>query len=295
MSEFHYVEVCHPISTDTMACPLLRLSIVKEKPLNGAVMTKLTRFLMGCIAAGALNVSAHAADLPMKAMPDPAPVWTWTGFYIGGNGGAGWGTTESSLTSLSVPGFGVIPFGLPVAQNSRSGFLGGGQLGYNYQAGWVVVGVQGDIDALSINGTTPCIVTFSCTSNSKWLATASARVGGVVGERTLVYIKGGGAWLNTQQTLSASSGLGGIVGIGGGLVGGSAISATSTASGALIGMGAEYMFSRNWTGFIEYNYMEFGTKNLTFPVPAAGVPGAALSASTSNKLSIAKIGLNYKF
>ena len=247
---------------------------------------------MGCIAAGALSVSAHAADFAMKAMPVQDPVWSWTGFYLGGNAGAGWGTTETNLTSISAPGIGVIPIGLAVAQNSRSGFLGGGQLGYNYQTGWVVVGIQADIDALAVKGTTPCIIVFSCTSSSNWLATASARVGGVVGDRTLVYIKGGGAWLNTQQTLSIGGGLGGGLGAGTGPL----TSATSTATGALLGLGAEYMFSQHWTGFIEYDYMEFGAKSVSFPLSAViPVAGAAINTSVTNKLSIAKIGLNYKF
>ena len=217
--------------------------------------------------------------------------------YIGGNAGGGWGTTETNLTSISAPGFGAIPFGLPIAQNSRSGFLGGGQLGYNYQAGWAVVGIQADFDALGVKGTTPCVIVLSCTSSSNWLATASARIGGVVGDRTLVYIKGGGAWLNTQQSATISGALGGgIVGIGGGgVLGGGSLSATNTASGALLGMGAEYMFSQHWSGFIEYDYMEFGTKTVSFPITAIPVAGAALNASTSNKLSVAKIGLNYKF
>jgi outer membrane immunogenic protein len=255
-------------------------------------MTKLTRFFMGCIAAGALSVSAHAADFPMKAMPAQEPVWSWTGFYIGGNAGGGWGTTETSLSSISAPGFGVVPIGLPVAQNSRSGFLGGGQLGYNYQAGWAVVGIQADIDALGVKGTTPCIILFSCSSSSNWLATVSARVGGLVGERTLVYIRGGGAWMNTQQSVTIA-GAGGLGLGGGGILGGGSLSASSTASGALLGLGTEYMFSQHWSGFIEYDYMDFGTKTVSFPI--AVVPGAALNASTSNKLSVAKIGLNYKF
>jgi outer membrane immunogenic protein len=261
-------------------------------------MTRLTRFFMGCIAAGALSVSAHAADFPMKAMPVQEPVWSWTGFYFGGNAGGGWGTTETNLTSISVAGLGAVPVGLPIAQNSRSGFLGGGQLGYNYQAGWVVVGIQADIDALGVKGTTPCVIVLSCTSSSNWLATASARIGGVVGDRTLIYVKGGGAWLNNQQSLSiAGGGLGGLGGLGGGLGGGGPLtSATTTATGGLLGLGAEYMFARNWTGFIEYDYMEFGAKSVSFPLSAV-IPLAGLAANTSvtNKLSIAKIGLNYKF
>src|SRR5271167_4855782 len=125
-------------------------------------MSKLTRMLVGCIAAGTLSVSANAADLPVKAIPAPVPVWTWTGFYVGAEAGAGWGTTETTLTSVTYdprlrpdP---TIPLNFPFAQNSRSGFLGGGQVGYNYQAGWVVVGVEGDIVGMNVRGTTPCVV-----------------------------------------------------------------------------------------------------------------------------------------
>ena len=85
--------------------------------------------------ASALSVSAYAADLPMKAIAAPDAVWNWTGFYLGAHAGAGWGTTETTLTSVSAPGVPAVPFNFPVAQNSRSGFLGGGQAGYNYPVG----------------------------------------------------------------------------------------------------------------------------------------------------------------
>jgi outer membrane immunogenic protein len=247
---------------------------------------KVSRLLMGCVAAAALSVSANAADLAVKARPAPDPVWSWTGFYIGGHVGAGWGTTETTLTSFSggPPG----AFDVPIAQNSRSGFLGGGQVGYNYQSGWAVFGVQGDIAGMDVKGTTPCISTIACTSKSDWLATVSGRVGGVIGDRTLVYIKGGGAWLHTNQSATVSAGIGGIGGIT------QLTSASSTSAGWLLGMGTEYAFSRNWTGFLEYDYMDFQAKNVALPLGVLA-PGAVINASVVNKLSIAKAGVNYKF
>jgi outer membrane immunogenic protein len=247
-------------------------------------MTKLTRILLGCVAAGALSASASAADLPMKAAPAPAPVWTWTGFYVGGFGGAGWGTTETTLTSATVAGLGTVNFNFPFAQNSRSGFLGGGQVGYNYQTGWAVLGVEGDIAGLTVKGTTPCVVVLSCTSSSNWLATVSGRVGGIVGDRTLVYVKGGGAWLNNTQSATLPI----FLGIGGQQL----ANTTSTSIGGLLGMGAEYRFTANWSGFLEYDYMEF-KKNIAFTIPA--IPGTSIGSSVNNKLSIAKVGVNYKF
>src|SRR5580692_2947522 len=107
-------------------------------------MHKLVLATVSLLALGLS--SAFAADMAVKAPPPmyvPAPVWSWTGFYIGGNVGAGWGTTEANLNSISVPGLGSEAINLPIDQNSRSGFLGGGQIGYNYQFGWAVIGVEG--------------------------------------------------------------------------------------------------------------------------------------------------------
>ena len=137
---------------------------------------------LGLLATAAISLGASqmasAADLPVKAVAPPVPVWTWTGFYLGGHVGAGWGTTESTLTGITVvpPLLGPIPaFSLPISQNSRSGFLGGVQAGYNWQSGWAVFGVQGDIAGMDVKGTVPCIVILSCTSKSDWLATVSGR------------------------------------------------------------------------------------------------------------------------
>jgi len=256
-------------------------------------MSRLSRILIGCVAAtaSALSVSAHAADLPMKAMAAPDAVWSWTGFYLGAHAGAGWGTTETTLTSISGPGVPATPFSLALAQNSRSGFLGGGQAGYNYQSGWAVLGVQGDIAGMDVKGTTPCVITIACTSKSDWLATVSGRVGGVVADRALVYIKGGAAWLHTNQSATVSGGIGGLGGLGAAVP---LTSTSSTAVGALLGMGVEYAFSRNWSGFIEYDYMDFQTKSVALPLGVLG-GGAVVNANVVNKLSVAKAGVNYKF
>ena len=117
----------------------------------------------------ATTAASSAADMAAKApYAAPAPIWSWTGFYIGGHVGAGWGTTETTLDSIAAPGVPLTPVGLALTQNSRSGFLGGGQIGYNFQSGWAVFGVQADIAGLDVKGTTPCLVTLSCTAKSDW-------------------------------------------------------------------------------------------------------------------------------
>jgi outer membrane immunogenic protein len=243
------------------------------------------------LAAAAILLAStsmgSAADMAVKApYVAPAAVWSWTGFYIGGHVGAGWGTTESTLTAIN-PG-GAIPGGFAVAQNSRSGFLGGGQAGYNFQSGWAVFGVEGDIAGMDVKGTTPCLAgAASCTAKTNWLGTVTGRFGGVVGDRTLVYVKGGAAWMHTDHTLSVPGGLG--------LGGVPSVSSSSTTLGWLLGLGAEYAFDHNWSAFIEYDYIEFQKKNIAFDFSAiVGAPASA-SVDIKNKLSIAKIGLNYKF
>ena len=95
----------------------------------------------------------------------------------------------------------------------------------------------------------------SCTAKSDWLATVTGRVGAVVADKTLVYVKGGAAWMNTTHTLTVpAAGLGGIVGIGGA---GISSSTEETAFGWVLGFGAEYAISTNWSAFIEYDYMDF--------------------------------------
>lgn len=242
------------------------------------------------------SVGSVAADMAVKApMLAPTPISTWTGFYVGGHVGAGWGTTESALTSITGPGLLAAGLNLPIAQNSRSGILGGGQVGYNFESGWAVFGVQGDIAGMDVKGTTPCLTEFSCTAKSDWLATVSGRVGGVVADRTLVYAKAGAAWLHTEHSFSVPN-LSGL-GMGGGFGGFAGASTDTTALGWLIGFGAEYAFTRNWSAFIEYDYMDFERKNAALNLTGLGGAGVPVVANVNfqNKLSIAKVGANYKF
>ena len=144
---------------------------------------------------------------------------------------------------------------------------------------------------MDVKGTTPCVILLSCTTKSDWLATVSGRIGGVVADRTLLYVKGGAAWMNSTHSVAAPGG--GIIG-GPGVGGLTQLTSTeSTSWGWLVGMGVEYMFAKNWTGFLEYNYIEFDKKNEAFAL--AALAGVTINADLKNKLSIAKVGVNYKF
>ena len=252
------------------------------------------------VAAAAIlaasTVAGSAADMAVKARPVVPPVvWSWTGFYLGVHVGAGWGTTESTLTGATINppigGIGAVAFTLPFSQTSSSGFLGGVQAGYNWQSGWAVFGVQGDFAGADIKGTSPCLVVLGCSTKTDWLATVSGRLGAVVLDRGLVYAKGGVAWMDTRHSVSLPNiGLGGIVGQ-------DLTSRDVTHFGWLVGLGTEWMITPNWTAFIEYNYIEFDKKNEAFALNLGpNFPVAVtVNADLKNTLSIAKVGVNYKF
>jgi outer membrane immunogenic protein len=249
------------------------------------------------IAAAAALITtstfASAADMAVKARPPVVPieVWNWTGFYIGAHVGAGWGETESTLTGASVTGLGAAAFTLPFSQTSYSGFLGGVQAGANWQTGWAVLGVQGDFAGADIKGTSPCFVILGCTSKTDWLATVSGRVGAVVLDRGLVYAKGGVAWMNTTHSVHTPN-----FGLGTGIPD-TIASKEVTHFGWLLGLGTEWMITRNWTAFVEYNYIEFEKTNQAFLLNLGpNIPvTATINSDLKNTLSIAKVGVNYKF
>ena len=126
------------------------------KPLVGIALATL-----------ALAGSANAADLPRAAYkaPPPAPLFSWTGFYIGGNLGGAWarGTVSDSLFGLS-------------ASSDRSGFIGGGQLGVNYQFSNIVLGAEWDFDWTSLDATgngrfVPGLGTLQGSANTRSIST----------------------------------------------------------------------------------------------------------------------------
>jgi outer membrane immunogenic protein len=245
----------------------------------------MKRVLAAVAALMMTTAAASAADMAVKARPiAPAPVWSWTGFYFGAHVGAGWGTTESTITTAA--GAAV----LPLSQTSSSGFLGGVQAGGNYQAGWVVFGVQGDIAAADIKGQSPCLILFACHTKTDWLASVTGRIGAVVLDRGLVYAKGGAAWQNSTHAVDLPL----LAGLG---VGTNITSKEITHFGWTVGLGTEWMITPNWTAFVEYNYYEFDKKNHAFTInPAIPVfGGAVVNADLRNTMSVAKVGANYKF
>ena len=224
----------------------------------------------------AASITAHAADMPVPAPPPPPP-FSWTGIYVGGNvgGAAPGGSLTDSL------------FGIDFNLGTNTGFIGGGQLGFNYQIGGFVIGVEGNFDwvvtqNLHSQVSTP-VGTIQATSNDTYITTAAARVGAAV-DHWFLYAKGGGAWVGnngftvTNLTTSAS-----ITGLN-----------SRTNSGWLAGFGVEWALTRNWTLKFEYDYLGFNNFNFAVPPTAPFIPGDTFTSNNRN-IQMAQLGFNFLF
>src|SRR6478752_1261039 len=161
-------------------------------------MGKISIAVSAAIATLGMLGVAGAADMPVKAPPPPpAPVvFSWAGFYIGGNSGG----VRSHLTATD------FSTGASLDTGGTSGFMGGGQIGYNFQfGGGFVLGGELDGDWTSLKRTSPLVVTnrgtLEATASMPWLATAAARFG-FASDRFLVYGKAGGASVDNKLTVT---------------------------------------------------------------------------------------------
>jgi outer membrane immunogenic protein len=226
-------------------------------------------WVVGAFVAFSLVASASAADLPRpvyKAAPylSPDPVFSWTGFYIGVHGGYGWSKLSGDGT------FGP-------ASATAKGFLGGGQLGYNYQIGQFVIGAEVDAAWANVKYEEP-LFAGTLTFKNDYFITAAARLGYAF-DRYLVYGKVGGAW--TRDKWDGTDG-----------IGGTATSRTNR-SGWMLGAGVEYAFMSNWSAKLEYNYLMFRAVTPTFTT--TGGLGVVGTADVKLSTQIVKLGLNYRF
>jgi outer membrane immunogenic protein len=167
-----------------------------------------------------------------------------------------------------------------------------GQVGFDYQTGWLVLGIQADADLASLKGTQGnCFPTLgaigfpnTCVAHIKSMGTVAGRVG-VAFDRTLFYLLGGFAWeherlddtlivLATGATFLARS--------------------VTTRDGWTAGAGLEYAFASNWSAFLQYNHMGFGTRDLQFPTALAdGTP--PFTVDVRDHIHVVKAGINYRF
>jgi outer membrane immunogenic protein len=285
---------------------VVRLQCVENAAAVETGELGMNRLLLAATALLGLSVvgSANAADMGMPAMPTkapivvPPPVFNWTGFYIGGNGGYGWANQSYSGTDTSA--LGVASFS---GSSTASGGLAGGQIGVNYEFPnqWVI-GIEADGDWANIAGsasgcaTYPSGIVSGCATDSATLndfGTVRARLG-YAWNNVLLYGTGGWAWGNSSATHTTT-----CVGACPGLpfTGGGA-SASNSLSGWTAGAGLEWGFLPNWTLRLEYLHLEFDNvaTNYSDVVTVNAVPFPITGHISSNiGVDVVRVGLNYLF
>jgi outer membrane immunogenic protein len=245
----------------------------------------MKKFLVPGIVLSVFAVSsAMAADLPIRKAPPPPPVvagFDWSGFYIGGHVGYGWGETD--ITDRTLLGNALL---IPTQKLDSDGFLGGGQAGWNYQIGRFVLGTEVDFSFSDVQGnlTTTIIDTNASvdrSSKTTWIATATARLG-YAWDRVMVYSKLGAAWAEFDYDNNISSIAGVPI---------YSSTASETRSGWTVGTGIEWAFAGAWSAKAEYNYMDFGRRTVDF----ASFQGTPVNLDVDQRISVIKAGVNYRF
>ena len=221
-------------------------------------------FRYGAIAALLLApCAANAADLPSyKAPAYVAPLYAnWTGFYVGLNGGYGWGKADVSNV------FGDF------TTDSTNGWLIGATLGYNYQTGMWVWGIEGDLDWSLIKGNSSNVLACgggTCEVKDTWFGTLRGRVGYAGWNNFMPYLTGGGAFAG----LKVSPDTGGTF--------------SHTAMGWTVGAGVEYAAWSNWSMKLEYLYADLGKST-------CGADVCGVDTEIEPKVNIVRVGFNYRF
>jgi opacity protein-like surface antigen len=236
--------------------------------------------------------TATARALPV--FPVPLASSNWTGVYVGGHVGGGWGKTNWN-SATGVFGNGTTVF---AGSGPDNGFVIGGQLGFNYQIGSWVMGVEAEADWSDLDGNAPCAASvlpipamvgppptppsflatnFTCHTQINGFGTLAGRLGQTFGN-LLLYGKGGAAW-DSESHFALDS-----------ISAPNAFSANNTRWGWTVGAGLEYAFTPAWSGKVEYNYLSFANSTISFN---DGV-GNTSNIGLSQNISVVKMGFNYK-
>jgi outer membrane immunogenic protein len=239
------------------------------------------------LALATISTSVLAADLgagaPAAYTKAPAYelVRNWTGLYIGGNVGYGWGNTnidfDNGLGSEATFTEGVRP----------KGVIGGGQIGYNWQIGSFLAGVETDIQGSGIKGAASGVDVAPADQRLSWFGTVRGRIGVLATPELLLYGTGGLAYGDASGFASeiATSG-------GGVIVAQAPASFSGTRTGWAAGGGAEWMFTRGWSAKIEYLHIDLGNAHATVNDP---VLFGIVNYTWRNQYDTVRFGVNYHF
>jgi outer membrane immunogenic protein len=242
--------------------------------LNKEIVMRLCALALGIAAGIVLAPSAMMAadlgggppgrsikDAPVNDQPRPSlPLYSWSGLYIGVHAGHGWSDVDWTA-------------GGTTASDTGAGWLGGGQVGYNWQRGALVFGVEADISGSGIEGATPCpTAAADCGHDVNWLASVRGRLGiAGNGNRTLFYATAGAAWADVDYTATGAPGF------------------SDRHFGWVAGGGIEHMLTSQLSARIEYLYYDFDGVT----APAGTLAGGAVDLDPS--MHTVRAGFSFKF
>ncbi len=236
----------------------------------------MKKFLLGTIGLVALGMAAPASAADLRARPAPpppyvAPIYDWSGFYIGANGG--WGQSRNCVD------FGIFPDGC----RERDGGLFGGQLGYRWQAGTWVFGLEGQGDWADLSGTRVSFFRpeFSTRTKTDGIGLFTGQIGWAW-NTALFYVKGGAAVTSNRFSMLST------------LTGNELASASSTRWGGAVGVGWEWGFAPNWSAGIEYDHLFMGDANNSFSVANPAL-AAVLNSRITQDVDMVTVRVNYRF
>jgi outer membrane immunogenic protein len=245
----------------------------------------IRKILLGTVGLLALGLSsASAADIaarPYKAAPIAVPMmYDWSGFYLGVNGGYGW-----SRQCLDVTAVGGLVGTFAEGCRDAGGGVVGGQIGYRWQTGAMVFGLEAQGDWANLRNSRITTLfnpadTFKTNINGIGLFTGQI---GYAWNSTLLYVKGGAAVVNQRWDLFDTA-----TGVG-------ISQAERTRWAGTIGAGLEYGITPNWTIGVEYDYIWRTGDTSTFVIPAALVPPITVTTNTRTDISLITARVNYKF
>jgi len=258
----------------------------------------MKRILLGCTVAVVPVMSAEAADLGPSIAPVPyVPMMFWTGFYLGPNIGGGW--TSGTVTDTAS--------GVSFGSQTQGAFVGGGQIGYNYQISpHVVLGAEWFFDGVAGNNNHNAIAfvpafgdAFAASAKADWLSTLTGRIGVTAPgwDHWLVYVKGGVGWAETEATVAD-------------LATGASFSTSNINSGWVAGVGLEWAFAPGWTVRLDYQYLGLNGFSVAdgqpkhpmpvpmpMPMPIPPTHGTVVDTFNGNNVSVQTltVGVNYLF
>jgi outer membrane immunogenic protein len=273
--------------------------------------------LVGAFAMACVVTPAMSADLPVKAAPPIIAVYSWTGFYVGGNVGYTWGRSDYSLSypnngaappdfSVTEPAIQAAPAIAGTGRLNPDGVIGGLQAGYNRQFGRFDAGIEVDVSGSGLRKTSVLNTTFPIGANvfsggplnvttsikNDWLATLRPRFG-VAFDRTLAYVTGGvavGGVNYVQSNNWVSPALpSNVTDVG---------AVSQTKWGWTVGGGLAHAFNDKWSVRGEYLYTDLGRVSVvtqTFVGGPAFPPANTFTHTANLRTNTVRFGVDYKF